>query len=90
MGTAFPQPFPVGTEARPSRQISTLSLQSVQEVPEDDGEGIAETGSDRQVEVPDSCGSLPHTRIFGIFVKFFSPKSEGMSKPRSVGPFRFF
>jgi hypothetical protein len=49
------------------------------------GEGIAETGSDRRTEVPDGCGGLPHTRTFGIFVKFFNLKSEGMRKPRSVG-----
>jgi len=54
------------------------------------GEGIAETGSDRHLEVPDSCGGLPHTRIFGIFVKFFSPKSEGMSKPRKCRTIQVF
>ena len=40
------------------------------------GEGIAETGSDRRTEVP-----IVHTRTFGIFVRFFSLKSEGMSSP---------
>jgi hypothetical protein len=51
------------------------------------GEGIAETGSDRRTEVSDSCGGLPHTRTFGILVKFFSLNSEGRSKPRRVGKF---
>ena len=54
------------------------------------GEGIEETGSDRRTEVPDCCGGLPHNRTFGIFVGFFSLQSERMSKPRSVGRFRFF
>ena len=57
----------------------------VQEGPEDDGGGIAETGSDRRTEVSDSCGGLPHTRTFGIFVGFLSLKSERVSALCSVG-----
>jgi len=33
---------------------------------------------------------VTHTRTFGILVKFFGLNSEGMSKPRRFGKFRFF
>jgi hypothetical protein len=41
------------------------------------GEGVAETGSVRRTEVSDSCGGLPHTRTFGILVRFFQGEKRG-------------